>query len=304
MVPVTADEIYDKVELLRDLLSRSNGDAWAKPASRLHSVLIEPIENAGWLDGITWLYIVPNGLLHYVPFAALPRTKSGEPRYLIDDFTVTHLPQASVLAERAGDPTGSSLLALAPSTSGVPFAAREVEHLAALYDGAEILVGRDARESAFKARAGEFRRLHLATHGTFDPWNPLRSGVELEPGDGEDGRLEVREIFDLRLDADLVALSACETGLGSGYFTDIPAGDELVSLSRAFLYAGSRSVLATLWKVDDRSTLDLMRVFYERLEREGPGAALATAQRALRSGEGSERHPYFWAGFVLVHAPT
>jgi len=300
-VPVTAAELYDKVELLRDLLSRAEGDAWSKPAARLHSVLIEPIENAGWLEGVDELYLVPNGILHYVPFTALPRPKDEWAKYLLDDFTVTHLPQASVLMKQGGESSGSNLLALAPITTGLPLAVREVEFLGSLYAGAEILVGRDARESSFKAEAGRFRRLHLATHGYFHPSNPLLSGVELEAGEGEDGRLEVREILDLRLGAELVALSACETGLGSGHFTDIPAGDELVSLSRAFLYAGSGAVLASLWKVDDQSTLDLMSAFYQRLEREGAASALASAQRALRQG-GRQRHPYFWAGFVLVRA--
>lgn len=303
-VPVTSGELYDRVQLLRDLLSRAEGDSWSKPARRLHALLIEPMEAAGWLQGIETLYLVPNGILHYVPFSALPRSEAEEPRFLVDDFTVTHLPQAAALGGNASVPSGPPLLALAPSTAGLRLAVEEVEHLGTLYQGAEILVGRKARESSFKTRAGDFRRLHLATHGYFDPANPLRSGVELDPGEGDDGRLQVREILDLRLSAELVALSACETGLGSGYFTDIPAGDELVSLSRAFLYAGSRSVLASLWRVEDHSTLDLMRAFYEKLEKEGPASALANAQRLLKHGEGGvKRHPYFWAGFVLVQAP-
>ena len=92
--------------------------------------------------------------------------------------------------------------------------------------------------------------------------NPLLSGIDLEPDPSEDGRLEVHEIMELRLKARLVTLSACETALGTSYFTELPAGDDFVGLTRAFLFAGSRSVLASLWKVEDRSTLELMEAFY------------------------------------------
>ena len=130
--------------------------------------------------------------------------------------------------------------------------------------------------------------------------NPLLSGIDLEPDPSEDGRLEVREIMELRLKARLVTLSACETALGSSYFTEIPAGDDFVGLTRAFLFAGSRSVLASLWKVDDRSTLELMEVFYRERGGAESAGALVAAQRAMRQAKGRYSHPYFWAAFVLV----
>ena len=112
----------------------------------------------------------------------------------------------------------------------------------------------------------------------------------------------------LELDADLVTLSACETGLGSGYFAEIPAGDDYVSLTRAFLYAGSAMVLATLWEVDDASTLRLMKQFYgdlsEAVQGEDKTGALTRAQRAMLSSD-EYKHPYFWAPFVMVgHTPA
>ena len=129
------------------------------------------------------------------------------------------------------------------------------------------------------------------------------SGLELESDEANDGQLELHEILGLKLDADLVTLSACQTGLGSGHFAEVPAGDDFVGLTRAFLYAGSTSVLATLWEVDDSSTLVLMKHFYAGLkqagESEDKAAALARAQRALLSSE-TYNHPYYWAPFVLV----
>ena len=148
--------------------------------------------------------------------------------------------------------------------------------------------------------AARYDVIHLATHGYLNKLNPLLSGIELEPDPSEDGRLEVHEILRLRLRARLVTLSACETALGASYFTEVPAGDDFVGLTRAFLFAGSHSVLASLWKVDDRSTLELMEAFYRHRERTESAEALVAAQRLMRQGNGRYRHPYFWAAFVLV----
>jgi CHAT domain-containing protein len=145
--------------------------------------------------------------------------------------------------------------------------------------------------------------LHLATHGNFNEANPLLSGLELEPGGGDDGMLQVHEILDLKLGADLVTLSACDTALGTGYFTSLPRGDEFIGLNRAFLAAGSASVMATLWQVDDRASVSLMTQFYGRLNGQGEttdaASALAAAQRQLRRSA-SVGHPYYWAAYVVT----
>ena len=163
----------------------------------------------------------------------------------------------------------------------------------------QVLIGKKATESSFKALAGGYRMLHLATHNTWNRLNPLLSGLELEPGSGEDGRLEVHEILNLRLAADLVTLSACETALGSGYQGTTPIGDDFVGLTRAFLHAGSGGVVASLWEVDDESTLDLMQRFYTQLSDKDPAAALAEAQRAMLNPS-RPMDPYRWAAFVVV----
>ena len=122
-----------------------------------------------------------------------------------------------------------------------------------------------------------------------------------------DGRLALplvgSDVMDLPLHADLVTLSACDTALGSGYFADTPAGDEFLALNRAFLAAGSASVMATLWQVDDAASVSLMKQFYGRLRTsvvEGDAAnALAQAQRALRRSP-QLGHPYYWAAYIVV----
>jgi CHAT domain-containing protein len=109
----------------------------------------------------------------------------------------------------------------------------------------------------------------------------------------------VHEILDLKLNAELVTLSACDTALGSGYFAEVPAGDDLVGLTRAFMFAGAPSVLASLWEVNDRSAVQLMHNFYGQLRNADKATALARAQREMRA-RGPYRHPYYWGAFTLV----
>lgn len=123
----------------------------------------------------------------------------------------------------------------------------------------------------------------------------MGSALLLVPGQGEDGRLEVRELFAMDIAARLVVLSACERGLGK-----LSRGDELVGLQRAFLYAGTPALITTLWKVDDRASYLLMRGFYGHLGTRGPAEALRAAQRALMV---DFPHPFAWAAFGLTGAP-
>jgi CHAT domain-containing protein/Tfp pilus assembly protein PilF len=295
--PLRAADLGAKVELLRDLVPHE-GD-WRKPAESLRRSLLDPVERAGWLDGIRKLYIVPHGMLHYLPFAMLPRTEAN--RYLIEDYAISYLPAAAALLRPNAPPAQQALFAEAPAHSRLPYAQEEARSVGAFFPNqSRVLVGASATESSFKREAARYRIIHLATHGYFNKLNPLFSGVELEPDQTEDGRLEVHEILNLRLRASLVTLSACDTALGSGYFGDIPAGDEFVGLTQAFLYAGSPAVLAALWEVNDRSTLDFMRGFYQALPRSGTAAALAEVQRAMLRRGGRTGRPYFWAAFVLV----
>jgi CHAT domain-containing protein len=142
--------------------------------------------------------------------------------------------------------------------------------------------------------------LHLATYGVLNKHNPLFSFVELQSAGESDGRLEAHEVFGLDLSADLVVLSACQTGLASGALADVPAGDDWVGLTRAFLHAGAARVVATLWPVQDLATAALMERFYERyVEAADPTRALAEAQRALLAAPATA-HPFYWAGLVSV----
>ena len=303
VLPLAAGDLRTRIELLRALVARQTSNEWEAPASRLDGDLVEPLRRSGWLQGVTRLLVVPHAELNYLPFALLRRSTPEGPRLLVEDYAVSVLPAATAIVQVPRRPRPArTLLALAPARPRLPYARQEVEALGALFPAArrEVLLGAEATEAQFKRAVGQYRIVHLATHGFFNRINPLFSGVDLEPASGEDGRLQVYEILGLSLSADLVTLSACDTALGAGELTDLPAGEELVGLTRAFLSAGSRHVLATLWEISDEATASLMEAFYREARRQTAGDALAGVMRAHISRGGPGAHPYYWAPFVLV----
>jgi CHAT domain-containing protein/tetratricopeptide (TPR) repeat protein len=310
---------------------------YVKLARTLYSNLIEPA--ASVLDGKKRIVIAADGALNYLPFEVLltHRIKTegidfSKLPYLAKDFEVQYVPSASVLAsimksDRPIPEEGQkALVAFAdpvlrnlPATKGktgesisgvrgwvgtlspLPNARTEVERIARLFpkDDVTVLIGSEASERNLKRMdLQKFRKLHFASHGLIDEEKPEYSALLLsgESHGEEDGYLTMREVFDLKLNADLVVLSACKTGLGKEI-----RGEGVTGISRAFLCAGTPSVLVTLWDVYDRSTADLMTSFYRAHETRGmnKAAALKEAQvEMIRSKKYS--HPYYWAPFVLI----
>ena len=299
---VRAVDLESKIALLRDLIRRPNSMDWQLPAQSLHRLLVDPIEKAGWLQGAHEITIVPHGCLHYLPFATLVKPARAGNRFLIEDYIVSYLPMAGALAMSSPlQPTGERLVALAPSASKLQFTSDEVRAVAAAFgQRATAIVGPKATETWFKQAGADYDVIHFATHGFFNRANPLFSGVQLEADAQNDGRLQVYEILRLHLRAKLVTLSACDTALGGGYFSEIPAGDEFVGLTRAFLSAGASAVIATLWEVNDSSTAGLMRMLYRKVLQDSPSLSLAMAQRSMLHGDSGHRHPYYWSAFILV----
>lgn len=244
------------------------------------------------------LIIVPHNVLHYVPFAALT---DGE-RHLLDDYTLTSLPTAGILRflVEKRKPEAGSLLAMGGPTSDEPglgvlrSAPKEVETIATLFNSRPFL-GAAATESEVVVHGGRNNILHLAAHGKYNAANPLFSTIYLAADDANDGRLTVQEIYELDLNSatNLVTLSACETQVG-----EFSAGDEVVALNRAFLYAGTPSVIASLWNVNDEATALLMERFYTHW-RNGLSKAAALRQAQIDTRR-QYPHPYYWAGFVLT----
>jgi CHAT domain-containing protein len=182
--------------------------------------------------------------------------------------------------------------------------ARQIIELTPPGSSFEALGFKANRENATSKQLGLYWAVHFATHGILNETNPERSGVVLSLYDErgrfhEEGYLRLKDIYDLNLPVELVVLSACRTGLGKPV-----KGEGLIGLTRGFMHAGSRRVLASLWKVDDDATAELMKRFYQKILKEGmtPTAALRAAQSSM-SSESQWSHPYYWAGFVLQGEP-
>ncbi|MGE0442011.1 MAG: CHAT domain-containing protein [Gemmatimonadales bacterium] len=258
--------------------------------------------------GVRRLVVVPEDVLHDLPFDLLPGP-GGAP--LGQTLVVSNTPSASVLAalwQRSSGgatgllaladpppPEGDSVVTEAGSLGPLPGARREARALGRLVAGAETRTGPDATEERFRLAAGR-SVLHLATHAVVDERSPLRTFVLLAPGAGQDGRLTAAELEELDLGADLVVLSACRTARGR-----ILAGEGVLGLTAPLLAAGTRAVVASRWAVDDDATTRLMVVLYERLLDGTPvGEALHAARLdAIERGE----PPAVWAAFTLVGDP-
>jgi CHAT domain-containing protein/Tfp pilus assembly protein PilF len=288
--------------MVRPVRPGPSRDLWKAALRRLHQQLIQPVEEAGLLHGKRRLLIAPHAELHYLPFDALVTEQSD--RFLIEQYETSYVPSASVwvrLRERTSGDGLERVLALAPRDRALPGSRDEVEAIERIFENrTTAFVGSDATERVLARSISRYDVVHLATYGILNKHNPLFSFVELNAAGDDDGRLEVHEVFGLDLNAHLVVLSACQTGLGSGALADVPAGDDWVGLVRAFLYAGASNVLATIWPVEDRATAGLMETFYRYLESgSSPSEAMTLAKRASLSSAGTV-HPFYWAGFILV----
>lgn len=180
----------------------------------------------------------------------------------------------------------------------LPFALEEVTSAASEAGPSSlVLSGERASEADLKASMfSRFRILHFAAHGITNERNPERAGIVLHPGSGEDGLWQPREIRRAALDADLVTLSACETGVGK-----LEGQEGVATLARIFLLAGAKNVVATLWAVDDRASSTVMAKFYRHLRcYESVASALRSAQLEMLREFGQHAPPYYWAGFQIT----
>jgi CHAT domain-containing protein len=232
------------------------------------------------------LVIVPHGVLHYLPFHAL---FDGE-KYLIDSFTISYAPSAAIFALCQQKPSAASgpPLILGVPDAQAPQILDEVQSVAKIMPESELLLGAEANEQSLREKGLHSRLIHIATHGSFRQDNPMFSGIRLGIN-----YFSLYDLYQLKIEADLVTLSGCATGMNV-----VTAGDELLGLIRGLLYAGARSLLLTLWDVHDRSTAEFMTSFYRRFQDgQEKGTAMQGAMIDLRS---RYPHPYYWAPFTLV----
>ncbi len=291
-VKLDSNNILKDIEQFRKLLQDPKSTQYLEHSQKLYQRLIKPIEN---LIVTPKLIIVPHGVLHYLPFNAL----NNGSNYLIDKYSISYLPSASVmkfLKQRKIQKTESALIFGNPDLGDPKYdlkhAGEEAVAISKEFSQAKVLLRKDATETDFKRYANQFNYIHFATHGMFESDLPLNSGLFLSKDAENDGLLSVNELYSLSLNADLVTLSACETALGK-----INPGDDVVGLQRGFFYAGAKSIVASLWKVDDMATSQLMTGFYSNLKKTNKRDALREAQLTIKK---QYERPFFWAAFQLT----
>lgn len=265
-------------------LQESHRIATRTHLEELYEELLAPLRKR--LLRAAHLIFVPHDILHYVPFHAL---FDGQ-RHLIDSFTVSYAPSASILAlcqGRSPNTDGPALILGVPDPRA-PFILQEVQSVAAQLPKPEVFLGSSADESVLREKGQRSRFVHIASHGFFRGDNPMFSGIRLGTS-----YLTLYDLYHIKLPAELITLSACVSGLNV-----IAAGDEVLGLARGLFSAGAASLMAALWDVPDESTAEFMKAFYERyLQSSNKAAALRDAVHVVR-----ERypHPVHWAPFVLL----
>lgn len=304
---------FDKnITGLRNGIYFSAASAYSKASNTLSRLLLPKIPNS-----ITDLVIVPTGRLGIIPFEALTTkkikdTESFDAEYLVKSKSIRYEFSAGLLLQKTKQAASKSpsIFLCAPVTfpakdnlNALPGTESEVKTITSLFDSkniaAKMFTGLDANEHAIKSTPlKEYSLIHFATHGVVDENSPELSRIFLQSSsEAEDGNLFAGEIYNLEMNADLVTLSACQTGLGK-----ISKGEGVIGLSRALVYAGAKSIIVSFWSVADESTSELMKTFYQRL-LENPSAGYATSLRgaklALMQNE-KYSAPFYWAPFILI----
>jgi CHAT domain-containing protein/tetratricopeptide (TPR) repeat protein len=295
---------------LRDLLrAPSNRDEVTRASAALGDMLFGGISTADDRP----MVVVPHGALNYVPFEVLPQ----QGKMLIERHAVSYAPSLNALVQLRRLPSNSApfrVLAVGnPAIAGaastergdvenlallgpLPFAEQELHAIGRTFrDRTRILSGASARESGLRDESPRYPVLHFATHGLVSDVQPKRSGLLLAPETGEDGLLQMSEIYGLGLNANLVVLSACQTALGREI-----TGEGLIGLSRAFFYAGARSVVATLWNLNDRFAAEFIERFYRELNQGHSSEEALRRAKVAYVNHPRYSHPFYWSSLVML----
>jgi CHAT domain-containing protein len=335
-VPIRREQLIKKVSRFRELISENSEsqDEFLSLSQELYEILIKPIV---YNISKNRIIISPHGPLHYLPFQLLhdgekyliedhtlnyipsatvlrylankspigPLDPDGESGFtataVVDDSEYmpgwgTESVSDSVSDNQNSGPPQSILLLGNPQLDSeameLPYSEIEIDNAATFFPDSLKLSHSEASETNLKNKASSYDILHFATHATFDNDDPFNSSLLLASDGSNDGKLTVEEIYQLQLKPSLVVLSACETGLGK-----YSAGDEIIGFYRAFMYAGAKSIIATLWPISDEATSFLINEFYQALKKNSLGESLRMAQ--LKTKE-KYPNPVNWGGFVLV----
>jgi len=326
-------EIEDSLKAYLKLIATnpSKKNQFRLAAERIYRELIYPFKED--LTSVEHLIIVPDGILNYLPFETLiehRQDKGAHSGFLIENYRISYAPSCSSLSYLIGRPLekkrSKKLLAFGSPVysseskrrngtsveealreaylnsgfdfSPLPYSRNEILEICQHFDEAEVdcYLNEEAKEEVVKTiPLDDYQIVHFACHGFHDEEIPLRSALVLTLDDNveEDGFLQGREIYTIHLNADLVVLSACQTGKGR-----LENAEGVLGLPRVFFNAGARSVVSSLWKVNDRSTSELMRLFYRYLSN-GNDKAQSLRLAKLKMLKSKYSHPFYWAGFIL-----
>lgn len=312
-VPVGENDLGARSRVMSSLIASRAPLARVAPAAEgLFDLLIAPAERQGALRDVDRLVIVPHEALAYLPFAALVDRRNR--KFLVERYVLEYVPSAAslpVLRARSGvvqqAEDSRAGVALAPFSRELPASAAEVRRFAARMEGGTTRLDGNATEGELRTALESGGIVHVATHAELNTRNPMFSEIRLAANvrgparHEDDGRLYAYEVFGLRVRAPLVFLSGCETGAGSAWSTDFERGEDFATLARAFLFAGARNVVATLWPIEDDGAAELADRFYGHLRQSGAAQALALAQRETIH---DQRYglPFYWAGYELSGA--
>lgn len=323
-----SEVITERIDNYLDLISQpnSNKNLINKAGQKLFLELFGPVKRQ--LHRVKHLVIAPDGNLHYFPFEALIRQiNGGKPRYLLETMNISYTPSASAFLNLKSrkrqelppinilafaDPVYNSQLnsSMNPEErkfslengfvfDRLPYSSNEVEGITHFFpdEKNKIYTRQHATEDIIKKTdLSQFKIIHFATHGYFNHHRPFRSSLVLTLDDNprEDGFLQVQEIYKIKLNADLVVLSACNTAKGR-----LIKGEGVTGMYRAFLQRGARSVLMSLWNINDKATALLMQHFYKSLS-DGNSKTQALRQAKLTMLSQDYPSPFYWAPFILT----
>jgi CHAT domain-containing protein len=305
-LPIDYAELKAECERFRTLISESSDPTNQRlseinsAARALYKKLFAEIDHFLDQNDISRIILVPHRTTHFIPFEAL---HDGN-EYLIERYSFSSIPAATVakFLKTKNSKITSALIIGNPHVTydtaawDLPGAEKEARAIGENFSDRHIIMGLDASETEFYKSASSYDILHFACHGLMDSRSPMNSKLYLARDQANDGILTTKELYGVDLNAALVTLSACETGLSA-----VANGDELIGLVRGFFFAGARSVIASLWKVDDEATMKLMIYFYKNL-RNGQAVDLALQKakvKLLKEDGGIYQNPFFWSAFNL-----
>ncbi len=330
LVTVQVDSgFFSSIKEFRNLLSlplmdaKSNLVRYTAIGSNIYKIIIDPVRKYMISNR---LLISPDNVLSYIPFEAIPVRQVSDEKilyneipYLMNEFRISYTYSATFLAEslKKDKSVINSLVAFAPVYTGsinvdsllggrqagtsvlhdLPFARMEAEFITDL-TGGELFINDGAKESVFKSEAGKYDIVHLAMHSVLNDQYPMHSKMLFyqEKDPVEDGNLNTYEVYGMALRAKMVVLSSCNTGTGI-----LHSGEGILSLARGFVYAGSQSVVMSMWEIEDRSGTEIVKSFYRYLKK---GATKSNALRKaridyLKNADMLRSHPYFWSSLVV-----